>query len=340
MPIPGLRSQPGEFPKIGDIRKGAPKKANGQMGADLTYFRYVPITGEEDAEATFHAIYGDEPREINVLLPFDDIWRNFEAFMERHTAGALQCRGDIEGGKCFMWRDKNGIMQHMPKDCPPQACKGCKETGRLKIIMPELRRLGYITVHTTSKWDVIELARNLNALRLLAGNRLNGIPMVLKRRPRMVSTPRKDGKRVRQEKYLLSIEADQRWVKAQLATMERDALPDPGRPAELVAPPEPASEIEDIEGVFVDAETGEIMECEATKETPTPPNPTAGKADFPIAWKAYADRAVQELGYRDMYHVIKVLQELGISPVSDAAGDCEFNRADVWTMLKEADHGE
>ena len=63
--------------------------------------------------------------------------------------------------------------------------------------------------------------------------------------------------------------------------------------------------------------------------------------DFPVAWKAYADKVVEELeGYRDMYHVIKVLQEIGISPVSDAAGDCEFNRGDVWIILSEYDHGE
>ena len=43
------------------------------------------------AAAKFAEVYGDEPREVNILLPFDDIERNFEAFMERHTAGALQC---------------------------------------------------------------------------------------------------------------------------------------------------------------------------------------------------------------------------------------------------------
>ena len=67
MPIPGLLSQEPTFPKVGDIRKGAPKKENGQVGPDLTYFRYAPIEGEEEAAAKFHEVYGDKPREINVV---------------------------------------------------------------------------------------------------------------------------------------------------------------------------------------------------------------------------------------------------------------------------------
>ena len=259
MPIPGLRDEQNlSFPKIGDIRKGAKKLENGQVGPDLTYFRYVPVTGEELAEARFHEVYGDEPRAINVLLPFDEIGRNFETFMERHTAGALQCRGDIEGGKCIMWRDKaTGKMQHTPKDCPAPICKGCKETGRLKIIIPELQRLGYVTVHTTSIWDIIELTRNLGALRKLTGNGLKGIPLVLKRRPRSISTPWKSGKRARREKWLLSIEADQRWVKAQLTAMEVAALPavDYAR----IGPPTPDPE-EAGEWVYINEETGEIVD--------------------------------------------------------------------------------
>jgi len=344
MPIPGLRDQQAlSFPKIGDIRKGAKKLPNGQMGPDLTYFRYAPIEGEELAETTFHEVYGDEPREINVFLPFDEISRNFEAYMERHTASALQCRGDIEGGKCFMWRDKTtGEMQHTPKDCPTPICKGCKETGRLKIIIPELRRLAYIVVHTTSKWDIIELTRNLGALRELANNGLRGIPLILKRRPRMVSTPWKGGKRARREKWLLSIEAAQEWVEAQLAAAATAALP--GIRVAALSPPG----VEEVgESIFVDERE------ETESEAPPPFAEDGGPAEepeleaesddgpnFPTAWRAYADMAVKKLKYQDMYQVISVLQEAGISPVSDAAGDCVFNLADVWTILSEHDRAK
>lgn len=253
MPIKGLtdRKTP-SFPKIGDIRKGAEKTDPKRPGKDLTYFRYIPLEGEETAAEKFHQVYGDEPREINVFLPFDSIERNFEAFMERHTASALQCRGD--GETAFLWRDaKSGMMQHTPKPCPSPHCTGCKEVGRLKIIVPELQRLAYIVVHTTSKWDIIELTANLEAIRKLTGNGLKGIPLILKRRPRTVSTPRAKGKRVRQEKWLLSIEADPQWVKAQLEAMKIAALP-------ALPSPAPIEEGETVESKWDDElfEAGEI----------------------------------------------------------------------------------
>jgi len=248
MPIKGLTDRRAPtFPKIGDIRKGAKKTQDDRPGKDLTFFRYAPLEGEEEAAAAFAAVYGNEPREINILLPFDEIERNFDAFMERHTAGALQCRGD--GETCFMWRDDEGKMHHTPKQCPAESCEGCKETGRLKVIIPELRRLAFVTVHTTSKWDIQELTNNLRALKSMTGNGLRGIPLVLKRRPRKVSTPRAGGKRVRQEKWLLSIEADQSWVEAQLEAMRIQALP------EVVAD--------------IDTVTGEIIEIEEELEQET-----------------------------------------------------------------------
>ena len=264
MPIKGLtdRKTP-TFPKIGDIRKGAKKTQDDRPGKDLTYFRYAALEGEALAAAKFAEVYGDEPREINILLPFDEIDRNFDAFMERHTAGALQCRGD--GETAFMWRDDDGKMQHTPKPCPSDGCEGCKETGRLKVIIPELRRLAFVTVHTTSIWDIQELTNNLRALKSMTGNGLRGIPLVLKRRPRKVSTPRAGGKRVRQEKWLLSIEADQSWVEAQLEAMRVQALPQlPGalNGEELEALEwEKTEEIDDIDIV-----TGEIIEIEEELE--------------------------------------------------------------------------
>jgi len=211
---------------IGRIKKGGPKPENAP-GKDLTYFRYVPVGGEESAAAKFAEVYGDEPREIIVFLPFDDIDRNFETAMELHTAGALQCKGDIEGGGAFMWRDSDGVMQHTHKPCPDPPCNGCKEGGYLRAIIPALVRYASVEVSTHSKWDIIELYGNLRAIQMTEGG-LTGIPMVLKRRPRDVSTPRKGGKRVRQIKWLLSLEVAPRYVEEKLAALQNgDAPPAP-----------------------------------------------------------------------------------------------------------------
>lgn len=326
MPIPGLKTQPERFPKIGDIRKGAPKDKQGRVGADLDYFRYVPLEGEEEAEARFHEVFGDQPREIEIVLPFAEIERNLAAYMERHTAGALQCRGDIEGGTAHMWRDKNGEIRHTPKQCPDPPCEGCKEVGRLNVIIPALRRFARVEVHTTSKWDIIELYGNLRALRKMTGNGLKGIPLVLKRRPRTVSTPRANGKRVRQEKWFLSLEADPEYVEAQLQAMAKEALAGTEAPA--------------LEAT-VDVETGEILDdWKAEEEAPLSfaddCGPAEGAPRFPAALKEFCELAVEKLGYDTSRHVIETLKEGGIWPVSDEAGDCNFDGADGWGILQGA----
>lgn len=65
----------------------------------------------------------------------------------------------------------------------------------------------------------------------------------------------------------------------------------------------------------------------------------AGPA-FPVAWRAYADKVVEELPFKDIYHVIDVLKKAGVSPVSNAAGDCAFKQADVWIILSEHEQGD
>lgn len=332
MPIKGLTDKRAPtFPKIGDIRKGAPKPANGGIGKDLTYFRAVFSEGETKAAAKFAEIYPDEPREINIFLPFDDIDRNFEAWRERHTASALQCRGD--GEMAIVWRDDKGEIQREYKQCPAKPCEGCKETGRLKIIVPELRRLAYLIVHTTSKWDIIELTANLNALKKLTGDGLKGIPLVLKRRPRIISTPRGNGKRVRQEMWLLSIEADPRWVDAQLKAMEIAALPSSTAPPEL-------PEVVDSTESAIDEETGEVLgewdeetfnageESEETEEETTP--------TFPPSYGKFVNMAATQLGYKGASDVGDTLKKGKFGPaLCDSAGDCNFNRAEGWALLEE-----
>lgn len=245
MPIKGLTDRAPQFPKIGDIRKGAPKTSN-RPGKDLTYFRAVFPEDEANAAAAFLDAYGAEPREINILLPFPDTDRNFEAWQEEYTASALIHRCD--GETCVIWRDADGQMHHTPKPCP----SGCKPTGRLKVIIPELRRLAYVEVHTTSVWDIAEITANLDSLAKLTRNGVSGIPLVLKRRPREISTPRQGGKRARQTKWLLSIEAEPKWVDAKLTAMKLEALP--GRIGPLALP---ASSELTVDAEFEDEETEE-----------------------------------------------------------------------------------
>src|SRR5262245_30506793 len=144
MAIIGLTDRPASFPQIGVLRKGGPKKQiekNGRVvdsyGADLKHFRF----DSDDTEATkrFAEIYGDEPRSIRVFVPFRTTAENCEAWKEAWTASSLQHRCD--GQTMVRWLTPQGRYSDEPKACPG----GCKQVGRLKVIIPELRRLAYVT---------------------------------------------------------------------------------------------------------------------------------------------------------------------------------------------------
>lgn len=291
MPIKGLTDRNDvSFPKIGDIRKGEPKDKQGRVGRDLTYFRAEFVEGEEGAAQLFSQIHGEQPRELYVMLPFRSIERNWEAWQEAYTAGQLLHRCD--GETCVLWYDKQtNEYRTDPKPCPG----GCVPTGRLKVLIPDLRRLAFVEVHTTSINDILEITRNLEALQQLTGNGINGIPLVLKRRPRNISTPRKqqDGttKRVRAVKWLLSIEAEPAWVEAQIGAMRNAALPSGyQRPAlpertgdgpnwntlmEDIGAPVEASGPETDQADDADFEDAEYIEDEPEPEPPAKSRPAA-----------------------------------------------------------------
>jgi len=293
MPIKNLTNRGLAFPEIGQIRKGAPKDESGRLGKDLKYFRVMFAEEEETAAGVFNKVYGNEPNGINILLPFNDINACWDAWLEAYTAGRMVARSD--GEKFVYWIDtktgevkvKNGLP-HTPytegmsvgsyqdqkgKDVPIY----CKTVGRLKVVIPELQRLAYMTVMTSSKHDIANLDAQLNALKQVNEGIIAGIPMVLRRRPKKISTPKADGTRARYTKWMLSIEADPEWVKHKLTAIKTLALP--GNGLDLLPEPEedqieegqftePAEETtEDESGPIQDTARNFIEQAEAEEKT-------------------------------------------------------------------------
>lgn len=265
MPILGLTDRGAALPRLGILRKGAPKPNENRPGADLkTHFRFEC----EDAAvvADFRRAYSDQPNHIRVMFYYPTTAQNFETWQEHHSAGALKHRCD--GQTCVLSLQADGTYSHEPVPCPSIALKAqnpnidkkhlCRPIGRLKVVIPELQRMAYILVPTTSINDILELQSNLEAAEALRGD-LRGIPFILSRRPRKVSTPTDNGGRARREKWLLSIEPAPDWVRLQLTAMERAALP--------------SVEVKQLAAPIVDVETGDILEDEdePIEEPQTPP---------------------------------------------------------------------
>ena len=230
MPIKGLTDRGLALPEIGQIRKGAKKEAN-RPGADLPYFRVEFAEGENKVAEDFRKVYGDKPNAIRIILPFNEIERMWDAWKEAYTAGRMVARSDgefltsqlNEHGDILVHNGMDAEGRKVPhpkddiagKDSTGKDVK-FKNTARLKVIVPELARAAYLTVMTTSTHDIGNLSDQLAGFKELNGGQLAGIPFVLRRRPKMISTPNPDGTRVRRKKFLISIEADENWVRAKL----------------------------------------------------------------------------------------------------------------------------
>ena len=274
MPIKNLTDRGLAFPEIGQIRKGAPKDEQGRLGKDLQYFRVTFDEAEEEASKTFLKKYGDTPKEINILLPFNDINACWDAWLEAYTAGRMVARSDGEkfeylidtetgevkvknGSPVIAYKEGMSVGSYQDSKGKTQQIY-CKATGRLKVVIPELQRLAYVTVLTSSKHDIANLDAQMNALKQVNNEIIAGIPMVLRRRPKKISTPKPDGTKARYTKWMLSIEADPEWVKRKLIDFKHLALP--GNGLELL--PEDAESIEIEE---IDLTDEDIIEEESEK---------------------------------------------------------------------------
>jgi hypothetical protein len=254
MPIKGLSDRGLAFPEIGQIRKGAKKGEKGP-GKDLTYFRVEFDELEKVAAANFREAYKDQPTAIRILLPFNEIERMWDPWLEAYTAGRLVARSDGEF-ITYQLDDKGEVIVHGGKDQNgnpvPHPANGIaghdykgnavkfKPTGRLKVIVPELKRAAYLTVMTTSTHDIANISSQLAAFKELNNGQLAGIPFILRRRPKSISTPSDNGQRVRRIKWLLSIEVDPDWAVAKFGQLNTLALPSG------IETPAPSGEIEEV----------------------------------------------------------------------------------------------
>lgn len=218
MPIKGLTDRAASFPKLGTIRKGAPKAGN-RPGQDLDYFRFD--TDNADLEGVFLQAYGQQPREVNVFLPYKTTEQNFSSWMEEWAASSLVRRCDGESQMIWLNDDKRTYSKGHKTCLGCEGKTGCKPSGRLSVVIPELKRLGYVEVQTHSKWDIMGLTENLVAIEQATGD-LRGIPFKLCRCLRSISTPRDNG-RARADKWLLSLEVAPQWSSKVLEALENRA---------------------------------------------------------------------------------------------------------------------
>ena len=268
------------LPGLGKLRKGGEKQA-GKYGKDLEFFRF---TSENPAiVAAFTEAYGQQPAMLRVYLPYPSTEMNFSTWKEAWAAGGLVHRCD--GETCTIWRTPDGKYSQVPKPCPG----GCKEVGRLEVILPELITagfVGYVTLETHSLHDLMNITATLEAVRQSAQDRpngLQGIEFVLRRKKERISTPDGKGGRASREKWLVSIEPVPSWAQTYLAMASNTLAIEAPRVDMLTG------EVLDDDD---DEDDGEIIEGTATltEEPRQHPKPQGnGSSRAPLGFAVWAD---------------------------------------------------
>lgn len=337
MPIKGLTTQAPQFPLMGKLRKGSPKPEKG-VGPDLDYFRYTSNTHPESVRV-FNQLYS-KPQSLTVLLPYSTVDENFEAWQEHWSASRLQHRCDGEYiHMLYDHQNKRYVRPQQPTPCTG----GCKQVGRLQLIIPELLKAGHvgvITLETHSKWDISDIHGALSYYYSLRGS-LQGIEFVLYRYQREISTPSHG----RKSKWLVGIKPNHEWVVAQFGAMQQAALTTP-------------SNLQIEAGEHIDHDTGEIIDgsfeysgaadvstIDLAPDGSSGDDPAREPVEYKTAGSLYADPDVMPL-YKSAEHMMNAinnrLSESGKPEWSQSTGVTEatYKKTKAWLIERKAEQPE
>jgi Recombination directionality factor-like len=313
MAIKGLTGRGARFPEIGKLFKGdkKEKKTNAQgqeyetFGKELDYWRFE--SKEPHIVAAFVEAFvkpsDGKPRAIPVYLPFSRTEENFDAWQEAYTAGGLSHR--CNGEECVLWLNEDtGVYETTPRPCPtlamtPEKAKrdGCKPVARMRVVIPALNQIGYVTVETHSKNDILHLDAALPAYESLRPEGLRGIPMLLSRVQKEISTPGSSkGKRARRAKWMIELKPHPQWAALYLDAQRQQAL---ASVAEPLALPEWNGE-EDVEEIEAEvaADDGRAEIVDAMIDI------WFAKGKDQASWRTYHDR---ELGHKSTTELGEIL---------------------------------
>ena len=238
----------------------------------------------------------DQPTKVRAMVPFPSVWRAWEYYNEAYNAGRMIARADdshflvyrnpltgeyaVTDGQPHMEYhpgmkisyERNGRTYELP----------LKSTGRLKLWLPELERMVFVTLKTTSFYDCQNISANLAAVQGIADALNNGnaagIPLWIYRKEQEIVWNKPDGSASRIKKWLVQIEVDPAFVKQAFQRMSQFALTG-AQPAGYLQPGEPIEGHEDPEIEEDDVIDDPDWEARSQSEEPMPattPEPVVG----------------------------------------------------------------
>lgn len=180
------------LPRLGKIRLGVKVETkDGKSYPKETPWFIVPpeVSG----------LYGEQPTELDVMIPVEDVSVAFPQAYEMYGSGrGLKCTGD--GETAYRMNEETKAME--PRTCPCEYLeqKKCKQRAHLAVILPKVSMGGIFQIDTSSFNSIVDLNSSIDYVRGLVG-RVAMVPLKLKREARETHH---DGKK--QVHYTMSLE--------------------------------------------------------------------------------------------------------------------------------------
>lgn len=244
------------LPRLGKIRlgirvkKGKPDhRCNHQPGQLCNYCSYPKETPHFVVPDEVAKVYGNEPTELDIMLPVDKEEVVFPQAYEYYGFGrGLKCTGN--GQRALRMEDTTKELVEMECPCPFLESGDCSQRGHLAVILPKVSVGGIYQIDTSSFNSIIDINSGLAYVKALIGR----FAMVPLRLSRVATDTHHDGKRQTHYTLRITLEGNVDFVN-QLRGETQKVLSGP-----QVALPAPVHDA-------MDADSGVTIEPAAAQET-------------------------------------------------------------------------
>jgi hypothetical protein len=178
--------------EIGKIKIGGKGEERQKKGGTGTYrlpkkYNHFVITKtEKDAAGNFikdTAVMqklGNEPKEIDIILPYDSIELNFPTSFSYYHGRRCICRGDGEIATRTGHDKKPKEIKCENVKCEYLQKAQCKPSGTLSSILPAAENIGGVYKLRTHSWNSVQnIQSSLQHIKTQTAGHLAGIPLKL-----------------------------------------------------------------------------------------------------------------------------------------------------------------
>jgi hypothetical protein len=182
------------------------------------------VEWEADPELTRH--YGEQCRELHIMLIDDDIENVFPSSYAWWTATERKCWGDgVTATRRTAEKPGGQPWTQCGSGCPELASGQCKPGGDLRFVLADFPRLGSVCrIHTCSYRSIRQIHSALQEIQTFTGGRLAGITAKLTVRPEEATYfDRKEKRKKTTSIWALSLEVEGDDMRKLIANLTENA---------------------------------------------------------------------------------------------------------------------